>query len=315
MRRALLTLALLVGLAAPALATAKPSAQRLRLIRVEHIVYRAHDGALRPALLLLPASYHGQRIPLVISPHGRNTLARADAARWGGLPGEGGFAVICPGGEGRRLPLFSWGAPGQITDLARMPAIAAAHGVDVDPRLVYAIGESMGGQETLLLLARYPRLLAAAVAFDPVIDMARRYRQFAHEPRGAQLQRLARLEIGGTPSSDPAAYAIRSPDRYEQAIAAARVPLQIYWSIRDGVLPGERAAVDAFAAAIDRHHQLPVHLYRGDWHHGEEMGPHGQLAHALARLGLLPWNLAYSPRALVRAAARHMRQLGLRTPH
>ena len=37
----------------------------------------------------------------------------------------------------------------------------------------------MGGQETLLLVARHPHLLAGAAAFDPATDMARRYRDFA----------------------------------------------------------------------------------------------------------------------------------------
>ena len=138
--------------------------------------YRAHDGVLRRAWLLLPADYDGARLPLVISPHGRGTSARANERLWGDLPGLGGFAVVNPAGEGRRLGEFSWGDPGQIADLARMPAIVRAHGVNVDPHRIYAIGGSMGGQETLLLLARHPRLLAGAAAFDPSTDMARRAR-------------------------------------------------------------------------------------------------------------------------------------------
>ena len=55
--------------------------------------YRAHDGLLRPAWLLLPADYRGARLPLVISPHGRGTSARANERLWGDLPGLGGFAV------------------------------------------------------------------------------------------------------------------------------------------------------------------------------------------------------------------------------
>src|SRR5581483_8745344 len=148
------------------------------------IHYRAHDGVVRPAWLMLPASYHGQRIPLVISPHGRGVDDSENALLWGDLPGKGGFAVVDPAGEGRRLHWYSWGAPGQIADLARMPAIVRAHGVDVDPRRIYAFGGSMGGQETLLLVARYPDLLAGAAAFDPATDMARRYRDFAALPHG-----------------------------------------------------------------------------------------------------------------------------------
>src|SRR5207253_10115070 len=148
----------------------------------------------------------------------------------GDLPGEGGFAVISPAGEGRRLHWYSWGDPGQIADLARMPAIASAHGVQVDPRRIYAFGGSMGGQETLLLVARHPHLLAGAAAFDPATDMARRYRDFARLPYGRGLQALARREIGGTPSADARAYAARSPLSYARRIARSGVPLQLYWS-------------------------------------------------------------------------------------
>src|SRR5205085_4819319 len=126
--------------------------------------------------------------------------------------------VVSPAGEGRRLGLFSWGDRGEIADLARMPALVRAQGVDVDPHRVFAIGGSMGGQETLLLLARHPRLLAGAAAFDPSTDMARRYWDFAGLPGGRSLQRLAREEIGGTPLTDPAAYAARSPDTYVRQI-------------------------------------------------------------------------------------------------
>jgi poly(3-hydroxybutyrate) depolymerase len=145
------------------------------------IHYVAHDGVRRSAWLLLPLGYHGQSLPLVISPHGRGVDETMNAELWDDLPGEGGFAVISPAGEGRRLHWFSWGAPGQIADLARMPAIVEAHGVHVDARRIYAIGGSMGGQETLLLVAQHPHLLAGAgaVAFDPATDMKPRYYDFA----------------------------------------------------------------------------------------------------------------------------------------
>jgi poly(3-hydroxybutyrate) depolymerase len=197
--------------------------------RAVRLDYRAHDGRTRPAWLLLPKDYDGQSIPLVISPHGRGVSARANARFWGNLPGEGDFAVVNPGGEGRRLADYSWGDPGQIDDLARMPEIVERHGVTVDLHRVYAVGGSMGGQETLLLVARHPGLLAGAVAFDPATDMARRYRDFATMRHGARLRELARDEIGGTPSQAPTAYLERSPDAYVDAIAFSGVSLQIYW--------------------------------------------------------------------------------------
>lgn len=260
------------------------------LTRSIRIRYRAHDGTLRPAWLLLPAHYDGRPIPLVISPHGRGVGAATNADLWGDLPGEGGFAVINPAGEGRRTRLFSWGDPGEIADLARMPQIAEAHGVNV--ARVYAMGGSMGGQETLLLVARYPHLLAGAAAFDPATDMARRYRDFASLPGGRELQSLARREIGGTPSSDPRAYAERSPSHFVRRIAFSGVPLQLYWSRNDRVIADQRLETGRLA---DQIHALnpfaKVWEFAGDWFHTAEMRPSRRLPRALARFGLLPWSL------------------------
>lgn len=272
--------------------TATPNTE----IRLIH--YRAHDGTIRPAWLFLPAGYHGQRVPLVISPHGRGVDESDNALFWGDLPGEGGFALIDPAGEGRRLHWYSWGAPGQIADLARMPSIARAWGVNVDTRRIYAIGGSMGGQETLLLLARYPHLLAGAAAFDPATDMARRYRDFAALKNGRALQALARKEIGGTPAQVPRAYAVRSPDHYEKAIAASGVPLQLYWSSRDRIIRDQRLETNQLAIAIDRHaaHDR-LWDFHGDWSHTAEMRSDRRLPRALARFGLLPWKDAPTPPA------------------
>ena len=43
---------------------------------------------------------------------------------------------------------------------------------------IYAIGSSMGGQETLLLDALHPHLLAGAVALDSATNMAARWRAY-----------------------------------------------------------------------------------------------------------------------------------------
>ena len=185
-------------------------------MRVLTISYLAHDGLPRRAYLILPAWYGPERhpsIPLVISPHGRGVFARGNVRRWGDLPARGGFAVINPEGQGRRLTLYSWGDPEEIRDLARMPSIVkhAFPWLQIDRHRVYAFGGSMGGQETLLLLARFPRLLAGAAAFDAPTNMAARYAAFGALRFGTTLQRRARIEIGGTPATDPEGYELRSP--------------------------------------------------------------------------------------------------------
>ena len=172
------------------------------LTRELEIHYVAHDGVRRAAFVLLPAWYGPRRhppIPLVISPHGRGVDARRNATLWGDLPARGPFAVVNPEGQGRRLELYSWGDPGQIDDLARMPRILrrALPWLRIAPRRIYAVGGSMGGQETLLLVARHPRLLAGAVAFDPATDLFLRYRDFPSLRWGRRLQQLAAFRWAG----------------------------------------------------------------------------------------------------------------------
>lgn len=198
---------------------------------------------------------------LVISPHGRGTSARANERTWGDLPGLGHFAVVNPAGEGRRLGEYSWGDPGQIRDLARMPAILRARGVAVDSRRIYALGGSMGGQETLLLLARYPHLLAGAAAFDPSTNMARRYWDFAKLTGGRTLQWLARKEIGGTPLTDPAAYAARSPDTYALEIAHRRRKAPCQGTRAKHVCPSAWAALSAPNSSRARQSALALYAY------------------------------------------------------
>ena len=174
-----------------------------------NIRYRAHNRRTRPAVVLLPARYGPGRptppLPLVISPHGRNVRAATNASKWSDLPARGNFAVVCPGGMGRRLPLHSWGWRGQIADLSRMPEIvrAALPWLRVDKGRIYAVGGSMGGHETLLLLGQYPKLLDGAVAFDSVTNFYLRYNDFARSPGGRAAQALARVEVGGTPRTNP----------------------------------------------------------------------------------------------------------------
>jgi poly(3-hydroxybutyrate) depolymerase len=241
--------------------------------------------------VIVPAAYvPGTPIPLVISPHGRGVGARTNVRRWGRLPAVGDFAVVNPEGQGRALTLFSWGDPGEIRDLARMPEIVeqALPWLRVDRHRVYAFGGSMGGQETLLLVARYPHLLAGAAAFDAPTNMAARYRAFVDQPLGASLQTLARREIGGTPATDPRGYALRSPLDWARNIAYSGVPLQIWWSTRDRIVTDQRDESGLLYRMIKRlDPRAPVTQFVGNWAHTTEMKWYGYLPYALSRFGLM----------------------------
>jgi pimeloyl-ACP methyl ester carboxylesterase len=274
-------------------------------VKVWKIHYRAHDGSRRKAYVVLPAWYGPKehiRIPLVISPHGRGVSARSNALLWGALPARGRFGVISPEGAGRKLSRYSWGSFGQIDDLARMPEIArrTLPWLQVDQRRVYAFGGSMGGQETLLLLARYPKLLAGAAAFDSVADFARQYRSFPqipcdkgcqrrwHGPVGRSLQSLARQELGGTPRTRPGAYAVRSPVTYVRAIAASCVPLQLWWSVSDKIVVNQpQQSGVLFKKITQLNPRAPIQAYIGYWKHSHEMQASTRLPLALAAFGLI----------------------------
>jgi len=288
-------LAAACGLAAHA---ARPASAAPRLstpqVRIWRIHYRAHDGLIRAAYVVLPSWYgpfDDPPIPLVISPHGRGVDALVNARLWGDLPALGPFAVVNPEGQGRRLELYSWGDRGQIDDLARMPAILA-HALPwltIDSRRIYAVGGSMGGQETLLLVAHHPHLLAGAAAFDAPTDMVDRYRAFAFLRRGHLLRKLARAEFGGSPRSNLAAYRARSPLEVARQIAFSGVPLQLWWSHKDHVVVDEAGQTGRLFREIMRlNPDAPVREFVGWWAHTAEMRADRRLPIALGLFGLLP---------------------------
>ena len=275
-------------------------------VRIWKISYRAHNGDRRHAYVALPRTYRpGQDppIPLVISPHGRGVTGRANVKLWGQLPAVGGFAVVSPDGQGRVLANYSWGSLGQISDLARMRQIVqrTLPWVHIDQRRVYALGGSMGGQETLLLLARYPHLLAGAAAFDPVVNFKLQYKEFPYlkcskgcrktwgGPVGRSLQELAREELGGAPNRKPEAYRLRSPITYANVLAFSHVPLQIWWSPQDRIVIDQQKQAGRLVQLIRR---LNPHAdlvgFTGGWRHSAEMRSRTRLPLALAVFGLLP---------------------------
>jgi poly(3-hydroxybutyrate) depolymerase len=262
--------------------------------RVWTIAYRAWDGNSRHAYVVLPAWYgpHDHPpIPLVISPHGRGIQALDNVRFWGNLPAVGRFAVVNPEGQGRRLTLYSWGDPGEVSDLARMPAILHDRlpWLRIEPRHIYAIGGSMGGQETLLLVARHPHWLAGAISFDADTNLALRYRDFDLVPTERHLRLLARYEVGGSPTTDPAAYRARSPIDRAAEIASSGVPLEIWWSTKDKVVVDQARNSEAlYDRIMQLNPEAAVLGVVGTWNHTAEMWYFRRLPSALALIGLLP---------------------------
>jgi poly(3-hydroxybutyrate) depolymerase len=281
------------------------------------ITYTAHGGDRRDATVLLPAGYTPDRnppLPLVISPHGRGANGRSNSKFWGGLPTVGQFAVVNPDGMGRHLKAFSYGFAGQVDDLARMPDIVVAElpWVRIDRTRIYALGSSMGGQETLLLVARHPHLLAGAAAMDSVTDLGLRYAQALEIPTSPEfvkrwgapnnvcLRRAMSREVGGTPAENPLAYAARSPLRQAHSIARSGVPLQIWWSRRDKIVMHQNTQSGALYRELRRiGTSAPLEAYVGNWKHSTEMRADALLPVAVSGFGLLPGHVDRSPAGVV----------------
>ena len=275
-------------------------------VRTLTFTYVSHDGRSRLAYVVLPSWYGPSKnpaVPVVISPHGRNVNGLSNSKYFGNLPAVGRFAVISPDGMGRKDTYKSYGYKGQIDDLARMPELAAAAfpWLRLDRDRVYALGSSMGGQETALLVAQHPELLAGAAAMDSVTDLSRRYSQLLtvpcdgkclkqwRKPYGYVLQAAMRREVGGSPTENSKGYALRSPLSQARAIADSGVALQIWWSTKDKIVVDQKHQSERLFQVLRRlNPDASVSAYEGRWKHSSEMRSTALLPIALAGFGLLP---------------------------
>jgi hypothetical protein len=125
-------------------------------------------------------------------------------------------------------------------------------------------------------------------AFDPVTDMAARYRQWFVTPGLQKLPAKARIEFGGTPARRPRAYADRSPRSRLRVIADAGVPIQLWWSHRDAIIANQPRDTGVFYRRLTAiAPTAPVQEIVGYWAHGHAMHPETQLPAALACFGLV----------------------------
>ncbi len=286
--------------------TSPPATQSAAKVKIWKIHYTANNGVSRPAYVILPASYgpgHNPELPLVISPHGRGGNGLVNAGYWGNLPAVGGFAVVNPDGMGLHTARYSFAYPGQIDDLAKMPAFVtkALPWLRIDRKRIYVLGSSMGGQETLMLVARHPHLLAGAAAMDSVADLTLRYKQMPGmpcdkrcvqtfgKPYGVLLQEMLVREVGSTPAKNPQAWAARNPEANATAIAFSGVKLQIWWSRKDKIVTNQASQSGALFEMLRRlNPHAPISEYVGSWRHSHEMRSTELLPIALAGFGLLP---------------------------
>lgn len=266
-----------------------PAPGRVVVLRT---TYRAWNGDLRAMHIAFPSNYaqlaHGGRLPLVIALHGADGTAQCERS-FGHAPTRYGFVVACLAGQGVATRRFSYGAPGQIRDQLRVPALVhlKAPRLPIDPQRVVIVGASMGGLEALLAADLAPDAFAAVVALDAPVDLAAHYRNVAPAGKPNLKTKALVAECGGDPDQAAACYAERSPIDHMERFGDTRVPLVMWWSARDriGGAPDESPAYIAAMQSDFPWH--PVYARVGAWEHGRAWWSHGRLwlqdALALAR--------------------------------
>jgi pimeloyl-ACP methyl ester carboxylesterase len=190
-------------------------------------------------------------LPVVIAPHpigwtarqdywgGLPSLLRGHSRGWRGLAHRYGVILVAPHGHHRSVDLNSLAYGPQIDDFAQLIETLVSAGRVVDRSRVYTAGLSMGAQEALVFAGMYPGLVAAACAFNPVVDLAAWHDDLAvsDDPDIVAFGTAERIrrEVGGAPQAVPAAYAARSPLHY--AANLAQVPILLIWSSADFIVP------------------------------------------------------------------------------
>jgi pimeloyl-ACP methyl ester carboxylesterase len=277
--------------AAPKAAGGPLKAVKVGTNQVLAVPYYAWNNKARYATVVLPRDYvpwGGEVLPCIVQPHGRGSTPLGPASRWGDLPSTERFMVICPDSSGRRDPYNSWGVAGQLRDIAEIAGVVEASipWLRLDRERLYLAGISMGGQETLCTIARYPDVFAAGLCVDGNADMAKRYREFRLCGM-KDSQPLLRREVGGTPNKVPWLYARRSSTPFAATLATCGVPISIWWSTEDAI--GYNQAKTQTGYLYSRIMKLnpaaPVTQVIGKGAHGTMLSRHPEDAVAYLRPG------------------------------
>lgn len=248
--------------------------------------YDTWNGHRRAMTILFPraAENTGRVLPLLVAAHpagGASTCVDQMAP----LAGRFNLVLACLDGQGDSTRAFSYGAPGQIADLAAAPNLIAGRlpGMKLDARKLYLVGSSMGGTEALLVGLRYPGAYRETVALDPITDLGFRFNSLPLVRRN-QLE----AECAGPPTLKGQCYVVRSPMAYLGKRALGSAVLSVWYSTADPV-SGAPQQVPRFLAAeqpLMQPGQLRVRL--GGWRHGALWDRADHRAAWLIDLGLVP---------------------------
>jgi pimeloyl-ACP methyl ester carboxylesterase len=224
-------------------------------------------------------------MPLLLAPHPITWTAAADYH--GGLAGlvrkyhRGYYGlaekhqviIAMPHGHQHREDLCSLAGPAQIADMNYLIDGLGDFGYQVDHTRVYTCGLSMGGQEALVLAGRHPDRITAAVAFNPIVDLAAWQEDLANSavPEIREYDTAARIarEVGGSPAEAQDAYAVRSATNFVEGLS--RVPVLIFWSEQDIIVP--RQVTHHTYLLYRRVKELDVNSPFAEYNHTRMHGP------------------------------------------
>ena len=279
---AALSLLVLGAVAAPQARAGSRQATAVGTNQVIAVPYYSWNNKARYATVVLPRDYgpgNNEALPCIVQPHGRESTPLGPASRWGDLPTTERFMVICPDSSGRRDPENSWAVAGQLQDIAEIAGVVESSlpWVHIDHQRLYLAGISMGGQETLCTLARYPDLFAAGLCVDGNADLAARYRELPLADM-ADVQPLMRREVGGTPAKVPWLYQRRSSTPFAATLATCGVPIAIWWSAEDpiGVNQAKTQTGHLWSKIMSLAPGAPVVQVIGTGGHGTMLSQHPQ---------------------------------------
>ena len=235
-------------------------------VEPEPVSWTGEDGGTVHGLLYQPATSAlgpGTKPPMIVYVHGGPT--GSSAVTW--WPRHQfwvsrGWAVLAPNyrgstGYGRAYTQALTGRWGEldVADVAAGIRHAGAVGW-CDPNRVAIDGGSAGGFTLLLLCARYPGLVRAAVDRYGVADLFD-LAETTHRYESRYLDKV----VGPLPEA-AALYRERSPVNHAQEIT---VPLLVLQGDRDNTVP--KAQADALVEALRRRGSaVEYHVYEGEGH-------------------------------------------------
>jgi len=212
------------------------------------------DDSLQPAVMVVPDGYDPSTpTPLLIGMHTWSSHYLQMVVEYGQLAVQHGWLAILPHFRGPNKannpePLKAGGSLYMQHDIIdAYDWVVENHNVDLDR--VYATGGSGGGHATLLMVAKYPHLFAAAAAWCPVTD----FKDWWSVQNGYAKDVVA--VTGGEPGDSPAIdfeYARRSPRTFMTNLA--NVPVMFAHGDRDGTIPTQQSW-DTFRRLLE----VPTH--------------------------------------------------------